>query len=52
VANGLPVACAGGATPLTDFNLRGRADQMTTAPLGFTSASDPRQLQFGARFNF
>jgi hypothetical protein len=51
-ANGLPVACTAGATPLTDFNLRGRADQMPTSPLGFTSASDPRQLQFGARFNF
>ncbi len=52
VANGLPVACTTGATPLTDFNLRGRADQKPTAPLGFTSAADPRQLQFGARFNF
>lgn len=52
VANGLPVACTAGATPLTDFGLRGRSDQKPTAPLGFTSASDPRQLQFGARFNF
>ncbi|HEX5080477.1 MAG TPA: hypothetical protein VFY40_00425, partial [Blastocatellia bacterium] len=52
VANGLPVACTAGATPLVDFDLRGRADQKPTAPLGFTSASDPRQLQFGARFNF
>jgi hypothetical protein len=52
MANGLPVACTAGATPLTDFNLRGRADQMPTAPLGFTSASDPRQLQFGVRLNF
>jgi outer membrane receptor protein involved in Fe transport len=52
VANGLPVACTAGATMLTDFDLRGRADQKPTAPLGFTSASDPRQLQFGARFNF
>ncbi|MBO0857626.1 MAG: TonB-dependent receptor [Chloracidobacterium sp.] len=52
VANGLPVACAAGATPLTDYDLRGRADQKPTAPLGFTSASDPRQLQFGARFSF
>jgi len=25
---------------------------MPTAPLGFTSASDPRQLQFGVRLNF
>jgi hypothetical protein len=52
VANGLPLACTAGATPMTDFDLRGRADQKPTAPLGFTSASDPRQLQFGARFNF
>jgi hypothetical protein len=52
VANGLPAPCTAGATPLTDFNLRGRADQRPTSPLGFTSASDPRQLQFGARFNF
>jgi len=52
VSNGLPVACTAGATPLADFGLRGRADQTPTAPLGFTSASDPRQLQFGARFNF
>ena len=52
VSNGLPVPCTAGATPLTDFNLRGRADQAPTSPLGFTSASDPRQLQLGARFNF
>ncbi len=52
VANGLPVACTAGATPLLDYNLRGRADQKPTAPLGFTSASDPRQLQFGLRLNF
>jgi Carboxypeptidase regulatory-like domain/TonB dependent receptor-like, beta-barrel len=52
VANGLPTACTAGATPLTDFNLRGRSDQKPTAPLGFTSASDPRQLQFGVRLNF
>ena len=44
--------CTAGATPLTDFDLRGRADQKPTKPLGFTSASDPRQLQFGARFSF
>jgi hypothetical protein len=52
VANGLPAPCTAGATPLTDFNLSGRVDQKPTAPLGFTSASDPRQLQFGVRFNF
>jgi hypothetical protein len=52
VANGLPGPCTAGATPLTDFDLSGRADQKPTAPLGFTSASDPRQLQFGLRLNF
>ncbi len=52
VANGLPAPCAAGATPMTDFNLRGRADQKPTAPLGFTSAYDPRQLQLGVRLNF
>jgi len=50
--NGLPVACTAGGTRLTNFDLRGRADQRPTRPLGFTSASDPRQLQFGARFSF
>ncbi|MBI1760129.1 MAG: TonB-dependent receptor, partial [Acidobacteria bacterium] len=47
VANGLPSVCTTGATPLTDYSLRGRADQKPTAPLGFTSAADPRQMQFG-----
>jgi hypothetical protein len=42
----------GGAVPLTDFGLRGRRGLRTTDPLGFTSAFDPRQLQFGARFSF
>jgi len=41
-----------GATPLTNYNLRGRQGLRPTDPLGFTSAFDPRQLQFGARFNF
>ncbi len=41
-----------GATPLTSYNLRGRRGLRTTDPLGFTSAFDPRQLQFGVRFNF
>jgi hypothetical protein len=41
-----------GATPLTDYNLRGRRGLRPTDPLGFTSAYDPRQVQFGARFNF
>jgi len=50
--NGLPAPCTAGATPLTNFDLRGRADQKPTSPLGFTSAYDPRQLQFGVRLNF
>jgi Carboxypeptidase regulatory-like domain len=41
-----------GAIPLTNYNLRGRRDRQPTDPLGFTSAFDPRQLQFGLRFNF
>jgi carboxypeptidase family protein len=52
VNNGLPAPCTAGATPLTNFDMRGRSDQKPTAPLGFTSASDPRQLQFGVRLNF
>ncbi len=41
-----------GAVPLTNYNLRGRRDRLPTSPLGFTSASDARQMQFGLRFNF
>jgi len=41
-----------GSVPLTNYNLRGRRGLRTTDPLGFTSAFDPRQLQFGLRFNF
>lgn len=52
VANDLPVACTTGSTTLTDFNLRGRSDRKPTEALGFTSAADPRQLQFGIRFNW
>jgi Carboxypeptidase regulatory-like domain len=41
------------ATPrLVDYNLRGRRDRQPTEPLGFTTAADSRQLQFGARFNW
>jgi len=50
-ANFIPCTVPG-ATPLTNYNLRGRRGLRTTDPLGFTSAFDPRQLQFGARFNF
>jgi len=41
-----------GASMLTDYNLSGRRGLRPTDPLGFTSAFDPRQLQFGARFSF
>jgi Carboxypeptidase regulatory-like domain/TonB dependent receptor len=41
-----------GAVPMTQFDMQGRRDRRPTEPLGFTSAFDPRQLQFGARFNW
>jgi hypothetical protein len=50
-ASFIPCTVAG-AVPLTNYNLRGRRGLRTTDPLGFTSAFDPRQLQFGVRFNF
>ncbi len=34
------------------FDVRGRKDRKPTEPLGFTSASDPRQIQLGFRLNF
>lgn len=34
------------------FTVRGNRNAAPTTPLGFTSASNPRQLQFGIRFNF
>ncbi|HEX5705717.1 MAG TPA: carboxypeptidase regulatory-like domain-containing protein [Pyrinomonadaceae bacterium] len=37
---------------LTTGPARGRRNAPPTAPLGFTSAANPRQLQFGVRFNF
>jgi Carboxypeptidase regulatory-like domain/TonB dependent receptor len=37
---------------VTDYNVRGRLDRKPTEPLGFTSAADARQMQFGARFNW
>jgi hypothetical protein len=49
--NFVPCTTAG-AVPLTSYSLRGRRGLRTTDPLGFTSAFDPRQLQFGVRFNF
>ncbi|HEV2176574.1 MAG TPA: TonB-dependent receptor [Terriglobia bacterium] len=41
-----------GTTPLTTFAARGDRSLAPTQPLGFTSAADPREVQFGARFNF
>lgn len=52
IASGVPVPCTTGTTPLTDFNLSGSSDRKPTEALGFTSAADPRQLQFGIRFNW
>ncbi len=37
---------------LASTRARGRRDAAPTDPLGFTSAANPRQLQFGLRFNF
>ncbi|MCI0338748.1 MAG: TonB-dependent receptor, partial [Acidobacteria bacterium] len=43
---------APGAVPLTQYDLLGRRDRRPTEALGFTSAADARQMQFGARFNW
>jgi len=32
--------------------VRGRRDRKPSGSVGFTSAADPRQLQFGVRYNF
>jgi hypothetical protein len=37
---------------LASTRARGRRTAAPTDPLGFTSAANPRQLQFGVRFNF
>ncbi len=37
---------------LASTRARGRRTAAPTEPLGFTSAANPRQLQFGLRFNF
>lgn len=34
------------------FNFRGDKTKPPTSPLGFTSAADPRQIQFGLKFSF
>ena len=49
--NFVPCTVAG-AIRLTEFDLQGRRGLRPTDPLGFTSAFDPRQLQFGVRYNF
>ncbi len=41
-----------GSTFATVDNVRGRKDVGPSTPLGFTSAFDPRRIQFGARFRF
>ncbi len=41
-----------GNLPLTNSRVQGSADVPANQPLGFTSAFDPRQIQFGFRFNF
>ena len=38
-----------GTTPLTSYDLRGSRDRRPTDPLGFISAGDSRQMQFGLR---
>lgn len=38
--------------PLASTRARGNRNAAPTRPLGFTSAANPRQLQFGVRFNF
>lgn len=41
-----------GAMPFTAYDVHGNKSAATTQPLGFTSAADPRELQFGVRFDF
>ncbi|HEX8283415.1 MAG TPA: carboxypeptidase regulatory-like domain-containing protein [Pyrinomonadaceae bacterium] len=49
VVGGLPAAQL---AQLASTRARGNRDAAPTQPLGFTSAANPRQLQFGVRFNF
>jgi len=39
-------------TSLTTFHVEGNRNVSPAAPLGFTSAFDPRQIQIGAKFKF
>jgi hypothetical protein len=41
-----------GTTALDNAQVEGSKDIPSNQPLGFTSAFDPRQIQFGFRFNF
>lgn len=52
--NGLkPPPCnVPGALEYNTFKLRGDRSRKPTEPLGFTSAANKRQFQFGVRFNF
>ncbi|HEY8203470.1 MAG TPA: carboxypeptidase-like regulatory domain-containing protein [Pyrinomonadaceae bacterium] len=49
IVGGLPLAAR---TALASTNVRGDRSKSPTEPLGFTSAFNARQLQFGLRFNF
>jgi hypothetical protein len=41
-----------GSTPLSDYRVEGDRNRKPVEPLGFTSAFDPRQIQFGVKFKF
>ncbi len=41
-----------GSTPMTNYRVEGRRDVGPAEPLGFTSASDPRQIQLGVKLRF
>jgi hypothetical protein len=41
-----------GIMPLATYTVTGERSAAPTQPLGFTSAADPRELQFGIRFDF
>jgi hypothetical protein len=49
IVGSLPIAVRNSFESIT---VRGDRNKAPTQPLGFTSASNPRQLQFGIRFNF
>jgi hypothetical protein len=41
-----------GTTPLSTYRVEGNRNASPTDPLGFTSAFDPRQIQFGVKLKF